>query len=50
MDVGFLKDIVPSAENFAKAIWDELKPHIKGCELHCVKLQETENIYVEYFG
>ena len=50
LDVDFLKDIVPSAENFAKAIWDELKPHIKDCELHCVKLQETENIYVEYFG
>ena len=50
LDVDFLKDIVPSAENFAKAIWDVLKPHIKDCELHCVKLQETENIYVEYFG
>jgi hypothetical protein len=25
-------------------------PHIQGCELHCVKLQETETIYVEYFG
>jgi 6-pyruvoyltetrahydropterin/6-carboxytetrahydropterin synthase len=50
LDVDFLKDIIPSTENFAKAIWDQLHPHIKGCELHCVKLHETENIYVEYFG
>jgi 6-pyruvoyltetrahydropterin/6-carboxytetrahydropterin synthase len=50
LDVDFLKGIIPSAENFAKAIWDELQPHIKGCQLHCIKLQETENIYVEYYG
>jgi 6-pyruvoyltetrahydropterin/6-carboxytetrahydropterin synthase len=50
LDVPFLKDIIPSTENFAKAIWDQLLPHIKGCQLHCVKLYETENIYVEYFG
>jgi 6-pyruvoyltetrahydropterin/6-carboxytetrahydropterin synthase len=50
LDVPFLKDIIPSTENFAKAIWDQLLPHITGCQLHCVKLYETENIYVEYFG
>jgi 6-pyruvoyltetrahydropterin/6-carboxytetrahydropterin synthase len=50
LDVPFLKDIIPSTENFAKAIWDQLLPHISGCQLHCVKLYETENIYVEYFG
>ncbi|MEY2829447.1 MAG: 6-carboxy-5,6,7,8-tetrahydropterin synthase [Bacteroidota bacterium] len=50
LDVAFLTGIIPSAENFAKAIWFQLSPHIIGCELHCIKLYETENIYVEYLG
>jgi 6-pyruvoyltetrahydropterin/6-carboxytetrahydropterin synthase len=50
LDVAFLDGIIPSAENFAKAIWVQLSPHIIGCELHCIKLHETEKIYVEYFG
>ncbi len=52
MDVDFMKGKFTSAENFAISIWNELKPHIeeKGVQLHCVKLQETPRIYVEYFG
>ena len=52
LDVDFMKGKFTSAENFAMAIWNELKPHIdkNGVELHCVKLQETPRIYVEYFG
>ncbi len=49
-DVPYFKDLQPSTENFAKIIWDLLEPHIQGCSLHCIKLQETENIYAEYFG
>ena len=53
LDVDFMKNIMPSTENVAIAIWNELKPHIDamgGCELHAIKLYETENNYVEYFG
>ena len=52
MDVDFLKYLMPSTENVAIAIWKELTPHLKllNCELHCIKLCETENNYVEYFG
>jgi len=53
LDVDFLTNILPSTENLAMAIWQELLPHfadIKNVSLHCVKLYETENIYVEYFG
>ena len=50
LDVDFMKDILPSTENLAKAIWQQLEPHIKECKLHCVKLWETENIYAEYYG
>jgi 6-pyruvoyltetrahydropterin/6-carboxytetrahydropterin synthase len=52
VDVPGLTNILPSTENVAIFIWDILKPKVKamGAELHSVKLQETENNYVEYFG
>jgi 6-pyruvoyltetrahydropterin/6-carboxytetrahydropterin synthase len=52
LDVPFMKGILPSAENVAIAFWNVLQPHVEklGCKLHSVKLQETENNSVEYFG
>lgn len=51
LDVAFIpKEIHPTTEVLAKIIWEQLEPHILGCKLHCIKLQETENIYAEYFG
>jgi 6-pyruvoyltetrahydropterin/6-carboxytetrahydropterin synthase len=52
LDVDFMKGIMPSTENLTIAIFNILKPKIKllGGELHCIKLYETENNYVEYFG
>jgi 6-pyruvoyltetrahydropterin/6-carboxytetrahydropterin synthase len=52
LEVDFMKGRMASTENIAVAIWDELKPHVKklGVELHCVKIEETENNFVEYYG
>jgi len=50
LDVDFLTDILPSTENVVKAIWKELEKHLDFCDLHALKLCETENIYAEYFG
>ena len=52
IDVPFMAGKLTSAENFAIAIWDELKEEVQkiGAEMHCVKLIETPRIYVEYFG
>ncbi|HLP20389.1 MAG TPA: 6-carboxytetrahydropterin synthase [Chitinophagales bacterium] len=50
MDVPELHNVLPSTENVVMQIWKWLTPHIKGCQLHCIKLVETENIYVEYYG
>ena len=52
LDVDFLKDVMTSTENVAIAIWKEIeKPiHETGAILHCVKLVETENNSVEYYG
>ena len=48
--VAMLQNVMPTTENLAKAIFNTLQPLITECELHCVKLYETENIYAEYFG
>jgi len=50
LDVDFLEGILPSSENIAIAIWNVLENLLTDCELHCIKLVETENIFVEYYG
>ena len=52
LDVDFMQGIMSSTENLAIGIWDEIKDFIdaKGGELVKIKLIETENNFVEYFG
>ncbi len=52
LDVPFLKDLMASTENLAIAIWNEIYEEIKnhGGELAKIKLVETENNYVTYYG
>lgn len=52
-DVEFLKGKLPTTENFAIAIWHILQPILQnkhGVSLYKIKLTETANHYVEYFG
>lgn len=51
LDVDFVpENMQPTTENMAILFWQQLAPHMEGCQLHCIKLEETENIYAEYFG
>lgn len=52
LDVPFMKGIKASTENLVIAIWEQLEPQLEkeGVQLHSLKLWETENNYVEYFG
>lgn len=50
LDVDFMHGKICSTENLAIAIWQQLEPHFEGVQLHSVRLHETENIYVEYYG
>lgn len=52
LDVSYLTGIMASTENLAIAIWDQLANEIakNGGELAKIKLIETENNFVEYFG
>ena len=52
LDTPFMKGQMASTENLCIAFWKELEGPIAGFggQLHCLKLQETENNYVEYYG
>jgi 6-pyruvoyltetrahydropterin/6-carboxytetrahydropterin synthase len=52
LDVDFMKGKIATTENLAIAIWNELKQNIEdeGVYLHCVKIEETENNSIEYYG
>ena len=52
LDVDFMKGKLASTENLAIEIWNQLLAPITegGALLHSVKIYETENNYVEYFG
>jgi 6-pyruvoyltetrahydropterin/6-carboxytetrahydropterin synthase len=40
--------VVPTPENIAVDIWRRLKPHLAG--LHSVRVYETNDLFVDYFG
>ncbi len=52
LEVDFMKGKMASTENLAIAIWEELEPVIRnaGAALYRVRIEETENNYVEYYG
>ncbi len=50
VDVDFLKEVIPTAENIAIHFWNILEPKIENGKLHEVKLFESERNYVVYHG
>jgi 6-pyruvoyltetrahydropterin/6-carboxytetrahydropterin synthase len=52
LEVDFMQGRLASTENLAIAIWDELHEPVSqlGATLHCIKIEETENNSVEYYG
>lgn len=52
LDVPFLKGIMASTENIAIAIWDLIEEDVRqnGGELAHIRIIETENNFVDYYG
>jgi 6-pyruvoyltetrahydropterin/6-carboxytetrahydropterin synthase len=52
LEVDFLKGKVPTSENLAIGIWNELFEGISalGGTLHCVRIEQSENNIIEYYG
>lgn len=49
-DVDFLRGVIPTAENLARAFWQQLAPAIEQGSLYEIVLQETEKNSVIYHG
>jgi 6-pyruvoyltetrahydropterin/6-carboxytetrahydropterin synthase len=52
LDVPFMQGILASTENLVMKIWEQIDEPIRkaGGELAKIRLEETENNYVEYYG
>jgi 6-pyruvoyltetrahydropterin/6-carboxytetrahydropterin synthase len=50
LDVPFMRNIIPTAENIVIAFWKILAPKVGPGRLTRLVLWETENNYVEYTG
>jgi 6-pyruvoyltetrahydropterin/6-carboxytetrahydropterin synthase len=49
-ETDFMSGIIPTAENIASAVWNQLVDKLPGGKLYSVKIYETENNYFEYRG
>ena len=52
LDVDFMEGVMTTTENLASRVWDQLEEIINetGCKLHKIKIVETENNFIEYYG
>lgn len=41
---------IPTSENLAIAIWNRLQPKLKVAKLHRVRLYETADLFVDFYG
>jgi 6-pyruvoyltetrahydropterin/6-carboxytetrahydropterin synthase len=49
-EVADFKDSIPTTENLAISIWRRLEPKLKLAELHRVRVYETPDLFVDYYG
>jgi len=53
LDVPFLAEVNPTAENVAVALWHQIEPELRpydGCRLHRIRLFESRSSYVDFLG
>ncbi len=52
IETDFMAGKVATTENLAISIWNELEESIRkeGAMLHCIRIEETENNCIEFFG
>ncbi len=41
---------IPTTENLAIAIWNRLQSKLKAAELHRVRVYETTDLFVDFYG
>jgi 6-pyruvoyltetrahydropterin/6-carboxytetrahydropterin synthase len=49
-EVPEFKHAIPTTENLAIAIWDRLNTKLRTAELHRIRVYETPDLFVDYYG
>jgi len=49
-EVAEFKDRIPTTENLAITIWGWLKPKLQVAALHRIRVYETTDLFVDYYG
>ena len=49
-EVAEFKDRIPTTENLAITIWSWLKPKLNVAALHRIRVYETPDLFVDYYG
>jgi 6-pyruvoyltetrahydropterin/6-carboxytetrahydropterin synthase len=49
-EVAEFKHAIPTTENLAIAIWERLKTKLQTAELHRIRVYETPDLFVDYYG
>jgi 6-pyruvoyltetrahydropterin/6-carboxytetrahydropterin synthase len=49
-EVAEFKDQIPTTENLAISIWRRLQPRLNLAELHRVRVYETPDLFVDFYG
>jgi len=49
-EVADFEDQIPTTENLAISIWRRLEPKLNLAELHRVRVYETPDLFVDYYG
>ena len=50
LDVPEFADRIPTTENLAIDIWDQLVSRVQGCRLYRVRLYEDPTLFADYYG
>jgi 6-pyruvoyltetrahydropterin/6-carboxytetrahydropterin synthase len=49
-EVAEFKHAIPTTENLAIAIWNRLRTKLETSELHRIRVYETPDLFVDYYG
>lgn len=49
-EIAEFRDAIPTTENLAINIWKRLQPKLKAAELHRIRVYETPDLFVDYYG
>lgn len=49
-EIAEFRDAIPTTENLAINIWNRLAPKLKAAELHRIRVYETPDLFVDYYG